>query len=418
MIIAAVAIAAYCWVYTRPDADPPIRSDGYNYYLYAASWVVYHDASLEAIASDWYGGTYPNFAGMIRWPATNRWLNRIPIGVSILMLPFVLVADGLSGWSNFPRDGFSFYYQQAAGIAGLAYFVLGLWLVRRTLIRHFSPAVTLATIVVLTFGTDLFHYGVNESTFSHAFSFALVAALVDLTDRFWSASPAWTLRQSVALGAVAGLIVLVRHTNALLLLILPFWRLDTPRAWRSRWPDLLAVACVAGMTLLPQFAYYRWATGLWVVNAYAPQGLHFTFASPHVAGALFSTQRGLFFWSPVLLAAVVGALVAKGWSSAMRTGGLVVLTANAWVIASWSEWQYGAAFGHRAFIDCFPILVPFLASCFAWVGERPRLTPAVAVVVTLMTTLSVTQMIQYWLHLWPTRDITWDQYRSLFLTFR
>ncbi len=213
-IIAVIAVAAYCWVYTRPNADVPIRSDGYNYYLYAANWVVYHDITLEAVASEWNGGAYPNFAGMIRWPGPSHWVNRIPIGVSILMLPFVIAAHLLSWWSNFPQDGYSFYYQHAAGIAGLAYFVAGLWLVRRTLNRHFTAGVTLATIVALTFGTNLFHYGVDESTFSHAFSFALVAALIDACDGFWSAPSQWTARQSIGLGVIAGLIVLVRHTNA------------------------------------------------------------------------------------------------------------------------------------------------------------------------------------------------------------
>src|SRR5262249_41902207 len=119
-IVAVCAIAAYGWLNTRPNADPPIRADGYNYYLYAASWLIYHDASLEAPANDWNGGAYPDFAGMLRWPGTGHWVNRMPIGVSTLMLPFVAGADLLTRWSNFPRDGFSLYYQHAAGLSGLA----------------------------------------------------------------------------------------------------------------------------------------------------------------------------------------------------------------------------------------------------------------------------------------------------------
>ena len=62
--------AAGVWVgATQPDADPPIRSDGYNYYLYAASWVVYHDVTLEAVPNDWNGGAYPDFA---EWFAGRR----------------------------------------------------------------------------------------------------------------------------------------------------------------------------------------------------------------------------------------------------------------------------------------------------------------------------------------------------------
>ena len=416
-IIAIVALVAYGWVYTRPDADPPIRSDGYNYYLYAASWVVYHDVTLEAVPNDWNGGAYPNFAGMVRWSETDHWVNRIPIGVSVLMLPFVYGADLITRWSNLPRDGYSFFYQHAAAFAGVTYFVVGLWLLRAMLRRHFSTSITLATLVAVTFGTNLFHYAVNEATFSHAFSFGLVAALVSLCDAFWRRS-GWHAWHSIALGIVAGLIVLVRHTNLLLLLIVPLWRIDRLRDLLSRRADLLAISLVAAVTVAPQLVYDKWASGSWIVNAYAVQGVGFNFASPHLFGALFSTQRGVLFWAPVLWAAVAGLVVARGWAAEIRPGALIVLAANAWLIASWSEWQYGAGFGHRAFIDSLPIVAIFVAACFVRVSETPRLVPAVGIAVALATVLSIVQMLQYWMHVWPTRDITWDQYRSLFLTFQ
>ena len=160
------------------------------------------------------------------------------------------------------------------------------------------------------------------------------------------------------------------------------------------------------------------ATNHWLVNSYAPYGLGFTFLSPHLFGALFSTQRGLFFWSPVLLFAVAGMFVARGWARQVLVPSAIVLVLNAWLIASWSEWQYGASYGHRAFIDSLGVLALFLAAFFAWTREHPRLLPLVAGATTLAAALSVVQMIQYWLRVWPVRDTTWEQYRSLFLTFR
>ena len=64
--------------------------------------------------------------------------------------------------------------------------VVGLWLLRATLRRHFSTSIRLATLVAVTFGTNLFHYAVNEATFSHAFSLGSSRqALVNLCDAFW-----------------------------------------------------------------------------------------------------------------------------------------------------------------------------------------------------------------------------------------
>src|SRR6185503_14478363 len=110
-ITAVAAVAGYIWVYTRLDVPEAIRSDGYSYYVYLPSWFIYHDVSLDALAREWHGGAYPDFTALQRWPATGHWLNPHPIGVAVLMLPFFLAADALTWWSNFPRDGFSLYYQ-------------------------------------------------------------------------------------------------------------------------------------------------------------------------------------------------------------------------------------------------------------------------------------------------------------------
>ena len=414
-VVAVSALAAYSWVYTRPDAYDPIHSDGYNYYVYAPSWLIYHDISLEALSNDWYGGAYPNFVGMQRWPETGRWLNRMPIGVSILMLPFVVAADLLTRWSNFPRDGFSFFYQHGAALAGLAYGLAGLALLRLTLRRHFSAAVTTATLGTLTFGTDLFHYMVFDGTFSHVYSFALMAALVELTDRWWTHPTRW---HAATLGAVAALIVLARHPNAVLVLLVPLWCVEEPGAlWRRR-RDLLVMTAVGVACVAPQFAYYRWASGHWLANSYGLTGAHFSFLSPHLFGVLASPQRGLFFWAPVLVLCVAGAFMTRGWARERLPAVVAVLAINAWMIASWSDWEYGASFGHRAFVDSFPAIAVLLASFFAWASRRPLVALAAGVFASLAIALSLAQMIQYWMLIWPARDLTWERYRALFLTFR
>ena len=73
---------------------------------------------------------------------------------------------------------------------------------------------------------------------------------------------------------------------------------------RARWPAVLVLA--------PQLALYKWITGQWFVNAYVTHGMGFSFGSPHLVGVLFSPQKGLFFWSPILLLSVAGVFVATG----------------------------------------------------------------------------------------------------------
>ncbi len=107
-------------------------------------------------------------------------------------------------------------------------------ILRRMLRRQFSDGVVLATLICLTWGTNLFHYAVFDGTFSHAYAFFLVCAWLWLVERWWDRPTLW---RSVAIGAVAALNVLVRHTNAIFVLLLPLygivgWR-DVRRARSS-----------------------------------------------------------------------------------------------------------------------------------------------------------------------------------------
>ena len=89
-----------------------------------------------------------------------------------------------------------------------------------------------------------------------------------------------TLAHSLAIGAVAALLILVRHTNAIFVLLLPLygivgWRDVQARApeLRDRW-RLLALAAAAGVVVLaPQLALYKWITGQWLVNPYVTHGV-------------------------------------------------------------------------------------------------------------------------------------------------
>ena len=419
---ALVSAAAYLALFSGIDARPRIQSDGYSYYVYLPSLFIYHDPSLEALATDWYGGTFPDAAGVRRWPSTGRLFNLHPIGTAVLIAPFFLAADLMTRWSNLPRDGFSLYYQHGAGIAAVVYFLLGLALLRRMLRRQFSDGVVIATLICITWGTNLFHYAVFDGTFSHAYAFFLIGGWLWLVDRWWD-SP--TLALSLAAGAVAGLIGLMRLTNLVYVLVLPLygvvrWRdaVERAAALRDRWRLLAAATCAGILVLAPQFALYKWITGAFFVNPYTSYHMGFSLASAHLGGVLFSTQKGLFFWSPVLLLSVAGIFVATGRARSLAVAAAVVFAIQTILIGSWSEWQFGASFGHRGFTDGFALAAPFLASSFAWTARHRRLVPIVAVAATAAVLLSVAQMIQYWIGVLPMADTTWAQYQDLFLRFQ
>jgi len=402
LLAGAICLAGYVHAYTSGRAGTPIRSDAFSYYVYLPAWFLYHDPTLAAVADDCCGGEFPAWTAIIRWPTTHHWVNAHPIGEAILIAPFFAVAHALTRWTNLSPDGFTPYYQHAAGLAGLFYVLAGLWCLRRLLVRHLTPGVTDATLAALLFGTSLFHYATFDSVWSHAFSFALCAALLERLDAWHPSAP---VRDDVLVGVLAALLILVRHTNLLVPLCLV-------AAVRSRRLALTTLA-VAAAGVLPQLWLYHRATGRWLVSSYGQLG--FTFASPHLWEVLAGVRKGAFFWAPLLLIAVAGFAWLPASLRRWRAPAAVLLAAHAYIIASWWDWQFGASYGHRGFVDVYPLLALGLASAFARAAAVPWRRAALTAAVATLCALSVFQMLQYWHGVMPMADTTWRQYRGAFL---
>ena len=394
LCVALAAVAGYVWIYAGGLQTTPVRSDGFGYFVYLPAVIVHHDPTLETTARECCGGAFPAWTAIIRWPGTSRYVSAHPIGVSILLLPAYVAAHFLTHWSNFAPDGFSFYYQHAAGLGGVAALVLGLAVLGHALARWHSTRVTVATLAVLTFGTNLFHYGTYDSVYSHVFSFLLVAVLVDRLPA-WYDSP--TTANSIAIGVVSALIVLVRHPNAVLLALVPLYGVGVERGISAQlallWQRKSQAAVMIAATLLvvtPQLALYDAATGRLFVSSYGD--LWFNFASPQIVGVLFSVRKGVFFWSPVLLAGVAGWYLLRGQPRAFIAPILVIVPLTTYIIASWWDWQYGGSYGHRGFTDLLPLFALGIAATFERLGSHPKARIAVTALVIVAVALSVAQI--------------------------
>jgi hypothetical protein len=418
-LVVLTAIAGYIWIYAAGLAETPLRSDGFEYYVYLPAVVIHHDPTLERFASDCCGGTFPGPIGIWRWPSTGRLIDRHTMGVAILVLPFFLVGHWLTLWANLPPDGFSLFYTHASGIASVFYLAAGLSLLKCLLRRYFSASIVLLTLVTIVWGTNLYHYATFDSLFSHVFSFFLLCCLLQLTVH-WHTAP--SLRDSFAIGLVAGLLVLVRPTNALFLLVFPLYGLVNRDAVHRRlssfaahWRHILVIVATASVIQWPQLALYHWAAGSWFVNPYGGQRFHF--GSPKIVEVLFSTQKGLFFWSPVLLVSVIGLAPMLKSARPLALATFVIVPMTVYVIASWDDWQFGGSYGHRAFTDLLPLLAFSMGAGYDWLTRRHGWNIGLVAIAGVGITLSVIQMIQYWLGIIPYKDTTWAIYRSVFLRF-
>jgi hypothetical protein len=425
-VAACAALGSYAFIYSQHLNYPPIRSDGYGYYLYLPAWFIYHDASLQRLADHCCNGTFPAFTAITRWHESGAWINPHPIGTAILIAPFFAVGHLLTLWSDRQPNGFTLYYQHAAGLAGVFYLVAGLAVLRAFLKRHFSDGVTLAALISITWGTNLFHYGTYDSVYSHVYSFFLCCSFLYAT-MTWYDRP--TLRRSMLAGLVAGLIFLTRHANVLFLAYFPLYGvLDRSslvgrlRLSAANVPRLTVLMLTAALVAAPQLLIYRAATGSFLVDPYGNllklAGIQaFHFGSPQICGVLFSVKKGLFFWSPILFLSVAGFFALRGTARSVLVPSLLFLPLNLYLVASWWDWQFGGSYGHRGFTDSLGVLAVSMAASYQWVSRRPRVAAAVTVFAVLAILLSIAQMVQYWLGILPISDSTWLEYRTNFLRF-
>lgn len=294
--------------------------------------------------------------------------NEWAVGSAVLWSPFFLAAHGgmlvaqALGAPVVP-DGYAAPYIWAISLGSALYAGLALLWTYRLCAELFSPRTGLLATVTLWLASPLVFYMYSHPAMSHAndaFAFALLLFVWQRTRQrqTWSA-PVWR-------GLAAGLCALVRQQNAVwVLVLLGELAVEAVQAWRTDRSSAVIKTAVGQAALFslawwvayfPQLVVWKVVFGRWIVlNPYAGgAGIGFDWLHPHLLKVLFSTNRGLFVWSPVLLPALLGwGLLGKserrlGWVLAASFG------VQLYMVSAWGAWSGAAAFGQRFFTNLVP----------------------------------------------------------------
>ena len=294
-----------------------------------------------------------------------------------MLLPFFLSAHAYAHVIGAPLDGFSIPYQRSISIAALVYALLGLLTLRAVLRRlDVRDGVIAAVLLTLGFATQLVQYTSIQPGWTHVYSFCLFAVFMLLAQRIASDGKS---RDIILLGAVLGLIVLIRPVNALVVLSIPVVLGDGTLVFVKR---LFARPRVITISLLVCCAIISIQCALWYAQvghlfAYGYAGEGFYWAHPQFFNVLFGIRRGLFIWTPVLILSVVGTVTLWNHDRVRCVALVVYFIANTYVISCWWIWYYGSGFGARVYIEHYPVLMVPIALLLSrsW-GWKSRIVPA------------------------------------------
>ncbi|HKZ87187.1 MAG TPA: glycosyltransferase family 39 protein [Anaerolineae bacterium] len=306
--------------------------------------------------------------------------NPYAIGAPLLWSPFYLAAHAVesarSAITQSPSpDGYGDAYVWAIGLgSALLGFTAVLILHGLTRRLYGEPTATIGALVAWL-ASPLVFYMYSHPAMAHAadaFANALTFAAWFAVSR--DARP----RNWLLMGASIGLAALVRTQNVLIGLVPGVWLLaQAPAAFRSgegrAW---LQSAAASGLGALIGFALqmivWRVVYGSWIeLNPYAyTQGAgHFT-GTFQILPVLFSTDRGLFVWSPVLLFALAGLAPLYAQHRRLAAFLIVHFAAQALLVSAWSVYNGALAFGARLLLQNTPTYVVGLTAFVDWLRRR------------------------------------------------
>lgn len=335
--------------------------DVISYYAYLPATFIFDDIRLEKKET---------FSKGIFWPEKSPNGGNViktSMGMSFLYAPSFFIGHLCAKLFGYPAYGYSEPYKIALLIGAVFYLIIGLIFLRKILKSFFSDGVTAITIMALALGTNLTFYASREATMTHLYSFTLFCIFIWGTIQ-WYKSP--KLKSMMLLGALSGLISLIRPTN---ILILVFFFLYDVSSWKTltqkyqfflkhfHWLLLMFLSFL--LIWIPQFIYWKITTGSFLYYSYANES--FFFNNPQILNGLFSYRKGWFVYTPMMLFAVIGIPFLIKHMKKMSWAVTAFIVLNIYVVFSWWCWWYGGGYGQRAMIDSYVILAFPLATLLA-----------------------------------------------------
>ncbi len=329
-----------------------LSSDGPNYFAYLRS--IFFDLDLD------FRNEYFNFNKAFwdtyrpKFTETGHYTNVFSVGPAILWAPFYTAAHLFVLWSGhlgyqYSPDGFSTPYVYSINFASVFYGFLGTVFIFKACTKYFSRSISLISALTVMLSTFILYYIVNQPYMSHSLSFFSASLFIYYWDvtRFKRKSYQW-----MVLGFFAGMMMLVRWQNGLLMILPALESLVYyyENISRRNWPSCVSMLknnalflLLAAVGFFPQMLAWKIIYGGFLT---IPQGNGFLrWSTPFIMEVLFSSRHGLLSWSPIIYLSFAGWLLFfkrdkfMFWSS--LTAFLLILYVNSIVLDWWAGWGFG-----------------------------------------------------------------------------
>lgn len=418
LIIFGVACACVIWtfLYQYKVAEfggfkGVVQSDGMGYYAYLPAIWIEQDLSWEFYFEEGNQEMLRHFDQRFLMDMGGRKLLKTYCGEAILLSPFFIAGSVLGTLRGQQVTGYEPWMQGVVHIAAWFYLLIGIWYWMKFLVMYgVHRRGVFLSVIALVFASNLFHYATVEVTMTHVYSFSMIACFLYVVKRLLETH---SLKYGIFSAVSLALIILIRPVNGIVIFILPF--LAELHVWKKlikqKWNFMLAslVLFVSLCSIQPVLNYLQ--CGILFPWSYGEEG--FFWLRPAIMEVLFSFRKGLFIYCPVFFLVVIMLFVGLKKNRRIMLGTIVLGAIVVFLISAWWSWYYGPGFGHRAFIDWYPILFLPLALAVNLVGRITRI--GITMIVGCLVVFTLIQTYQYESGIFEKEDISWSGYKYVFM---
>ena len=415
---------------TLPLVNPWVRGDGVGYYAYVRSALIDHDLNFE---NDYLAGnesfvkSRTDAAGNLLpelYTKTGRVENHFSVGPAIMWAPvlvtvhLLVIAINHFG-AHVVANGYSRPYLVAMGLTTACYGFLALLLAYQMARKYFGQQWAFLATGGIWLASSLPVYMYFNPSWSHAFS----AFSVSLFLWYWDRTQLQrTFGQWAVLGLIAGLMGNVYYPNVLLLIFpcLEIAYLMRPAADTNQkamsLKEMVSCGTIFGavflVSLLPTFITREIIYGNPFETGY-PGIRTWNWASPALLQVLFSSDHGMWSWTPILFLAIAGLFFLYKRNALLGIGSILTFLVYYYFIASYPDWDGLSSYGNRFFISLTPIFIlglTALLSAFARVLNVLRAAAFATTAIALFAAWNIGFIFQWGTHLVPARGkISWSE---------
>jgi hypothetical protein len=346
--------------------EKTLNADGVGYYDYLPSLFIHKDlVRFNSTTNNTDSDLYSRIQGMDVYVQYKDFkVNKYPIGTAILQTPFFLYTYFTTHeLQNSKEDGYQNSFHKSVFFATIFYLFLALVFLKKTLqLYDIQRYIIILCQVLIVLATSVIQYSNSDAGFSHIYSLFAISAFVYFVKSYFLQK---NNRDFYLACFFLGLILILRQSNLLILLAIPFLAGSLDRflvgicnLFESKTRFILGFLLVLVVFSLQIFVWYL-QTGSFFVYSY--QGESFDFSNPHFFDILFSYKKGLFVYTPVLFVCMFGLV----WYLLKKKFYLLItwlffFISLTFVLSSWWSWFYGCSYGLRAYIEFYPLFfIPF-----------------------------------------------------------